>query len=187
MQDLISAKKQKLNSWVVTLSLTAAAVIFYFFVFRPTETKISDLRRDIDEKRTFIESTDLMSVTIEALEADLQNAEHFVQRCAAETPTEEELPRLYRDINALMAKHQVATQRFDPGDNVAMKTLLQSPLSFAVHGDFNQVFGVLSGLDALPALAWVQNLSLKQDANDAGQVVCEASVVIFADNSEISD
>jgi hypothetical protein len=65
-----------------------------------------------------------------------------------------------------------------------METVTRAPLSLSFSGKFHEVLYFLELLETQPQTIWVEDLLLSGGEAASGEMTCELTLVIFADNRE---
>jgi Tfp pilus assembly protein PilO len=179
--------KFKGQSWVVTLSLCAAAVAYVFFMFLPEQRSIGDVRAEVDTKRRFIGGAHKTYETIEVAQVELLETQQFCERFAERLPSEAQRSALYARIYLAAKQAGANTTRFEPQPATDYETLRQMRLSMSVSGSYEHIFDFLRRLETLDEVIWINELRLEAP-NQAGQdITCEVSLAVFAANPKNSD
>ncbi|MEE8452857.1 MAG: type 4a pilus biogenesis protein PilO [Thermoguttaceae bacterium] len=175
------------DGWVVALALIAIAVAYVSLVFLPGKRSIDELRNQIQLKRQYVAEGSGLVTMLRLQRNELERAQAYEAAWQKRTPPVEKRSSVEGKIYALAEAAGVTTTRFDPEPIVRYETISQIPLSIGCKGTFAQIGAFLHSLESLSILNWVTSVDLENlDATEAF-VTCEVSMVVFADNSSISD
>jgi type IV pilus assembly protein PilO len=172
---------------MVTLPLGAIAVAYVVWVFFPSRRAISDLEEQVLVKHEIIEQAAERATALTDAKHHLEKVQTY---CAARQQLmvgEKELPLLFGKIHEAARAAGANTTRFDPQPATGYERLRRTPLTIGCSGSFAQVYEFLRSLETMPAAIWIESVKIEKINEDEKGVHCEASLVIFAGNSDISD
>ncbi len=179
--------KARRGSWMVTVPLAAAAVIYVTLVFLPGRRAIGEARDQIQQKQAYIAQSASLPMALNTAQRQLQKTRAYTAAWKEHAPTAGELSALYGKVHALAKAAGATTTRFDPEPVIPLDTISKIPLTVGCTGTFDQVCEFLRSLETLPMTVWVDAIKIEKLTGSEGFVVCELSLVVFADNPEISD
>jgi len=175
------------STWLVIVPVLAVAVAYVFLVFLPGQEAIGKLREELAGREAFIQQVEAFGATIEATQQELDKTEEYVGRWEAATPSEDELSVVFGRISQLAKDSGTTTTRFEPQPATHYDEIRRIPLAVECHGSFASVCEFLCSLEGLEETVWIESLQMEQAGEDGGNVKCEVSMAIFADNPDDSD
>jgi type IV pilus assembly protein PilO len=180
-------KKSKRNSWMVTLPLIAIAGGYLYFLFLPTKSAIAELREELQAKRTFIEQSSNLRVSIDDSSSELQNVAAFTQAWRDDAPTQATLSALLGDINQRAKLAGVEIRNFHPQQDTLNETFSRVPVSIEFTGTTSTAFAFLKEIEQLAPVIWIDSLNIEATGEHRQTVRGELTLVIFTANSEKTD
>lgn len=184
----VAAKpKQRRSGWVSALALTAIAAAYVYFAFLPNKRSIDELHGEIQRKQEYVTHGSGLATMLQLQRGELQRAQAYEAAWRKKTPSVEGHSSVEGKIHALAEAAGVLTTSFNPEPIIRHEKISQIPLSIGCNGTFAQVAAFLHSLESLQLLIWVTSVNIEKLDGTEGIVTCEVSLVIFADNSSISD
>lgn len=175
------------SSWIVTVSVAAAAVAYAMLSFLPERRAIGEARRQISEKQDYIVRIGGLTGALRTTQQQLGEAEAYNAAWEQHAPAEGELPAVYGRIYELGKAAGATVTRFDPEAALRYEKVSYVPLAVGCVGSFAEICGFLEGLEGLPLSIWVNELRLKGTGEPGESVSCEITLAVFANNSGKSD
>jgi Tfp pilus assembly protein PilO len=160
-------------------------VAYVFAVHLPNRRALNRLRGDLALRQQGLQLASLGS-EIASTQQGIAKANEYLQAVrAADDWTIS--GKLFGDISAIARQAGVRTRRFDPSPIVEHEQLRQLSLAMECEGNFEQVFELLSGLEAIPQPVWISSLQLRSSSTQQADLQCKLNLEIFDDKKEISD
>lgn len=175
------------GSWAVTLTLAAGTLAFLTLFFFPRMRRLGELHDQLRLRQDYIAQTERIRPVIDKVRSDLRETGDYVQRWRSRCPRPDHLPALFGQISQSCQDVEVVTSRFEPRPQVELQTVARQPLSLAFSGPFAAVSTLLAKLEGLPALVWVDEMTLSRRAETGEAVKCELTLEVFVDRSKKSD
>ncbi len=175
------------GSWLVTIPLVAIAVIHIVFVFFPGRNIITQLRTEIETRQIYISNADSISAALAAAQQELLEARSYIEKWQRTALMVHRLPVLYGNINDLSNRAGTATIRFEPQMLVELGLIRQIPIHMACTGTFTQIHEFIRSMESLPMTFWIYSLQFNKSGQAGGNILCEIDLVVFSDNSKISN
>ena len=175
------------NSWIVTLSLAAVAVAYLMLVWSPNRQAIKKISDQVETKRAFVAQATGLSKAMIGVQQELDKTQAVVAQWEKTCPGKRDVPALYGKINAVAKDAHLAITRFDPQPFVVHEKLYEIPITMNCAGTFAQIYEFLRSIERLSATIWVESIRLERMAQNAKDVQCELSLVVFSNNSQSSD
>ncbi len=175
------------SQWIVTVPAVAAAAAYVYFFFIPTQRSIAGIRGELNAADDFIAQVEAFGPAIEATRDQLETTEQYVERWHQAAPDEEGLSAVFGRISRQAKLSGITTTRFEPQPAIPYDTLRRVPVAVTCVGSFEQVCRFLRALEGLKETVWVEAVQMERFAEDGGEVQCELSLAVFADNPDDSD
>lgn len=159
-----------------------------FFVFLPRQRAIADLRRQVKDRKQYIQQSQHLDALIVKMENDLAAACTYVDGRASRAPADGDLDTVFGSIANEAKSSGVVTSRFQPHQEDENEAAIQRMTATLVtEGTFHQLFDFLGRLERLPLTFWIDGLQLQQVGDETDRLTCTMNLVIFADNRGNSD
>lgn len=175
------------NTWLVIVPLLGLVIAYVFLVFLPGQEAIGKLHEDLAAREEFIQQVEAFGAAVEATRQEFDKTEKYVRRWEAAAPSEDELSFLFGRISQLANDSGATTTRFEPQPAVHHDEITQIPLAVECLGSFASVCEFLCSLEGFEETVWIESLQMERAGEDGGNVKCELSLAIFADNPDDSD
>jgi Tfp pilus assembly protein PilO len=101
-------------------------------------------------------------------------------------PEERELGVAFGKVHETANKAQVRITKFDPQAPAVYERLRRVPVVVGCTGSFAQIHEFLRTLEEMPLTIWVESMRMEKDPKTGRDVMCEITLGIFANNSDIS-
>lgn len=171
------------SSWLLTASLTVAAVAYLTFVWMPSRRSIQAMQRQVETRHRFVDKSTGLQASLLAAQRELECAESVAARWERLAPREKGIPALYGKINALAKDAGLTVSKFDPQPWVGYEQIREIPISIRCSGSFARLYDFLRCVEGLPVAIWVKSTKLEKTAVSAKDVQCELELVVFSSNS----
>jgi Tfp pilus assembly protein PilO len=172
------------GTWIVTLTLAAAAGGYGLFVYLPGRKALAELRNEIRRKQDYVAAHSTLPIQLKTAQDELAAAQTVNQQWRQRAAAGSTAP-LYGKLYELAKQSGVTPTRFDPQSPQTLATLRRAPLNLTLTGDFAKVHAFLCRLEELPNPLWLDGVQVKRLGSTAGSVIVEVNLAIFADNREI--
>lgn len=182
----MSRTKQS-RSMVVTVAVSAGALVYAYFVFLPMQQSIAKLNGELKTQQQFALSTEQATTQAADLERQLVSARELVADWRAHAPRENELGAFIGRVAELASESGATVQRLSPLESISLATLQQQPAELVVEGTFENIAAFVARLEQLPETVWITKLHVAPAREDGAIVRCELVFTVFADHSEKSD
>jgi Tfp pilus assembly protein PilO len=169
---------------LITMLLGGSAVAYVFLMFLPLQAKNAVLRDELRAQQQFIDGSFALANSITAIDKDLHAARDFAAAWRESAPPAGQLAPTFGAITRCAADAGVEVLTFDPQPTVAMETVTRAPLELSCSGQFHEVLYFLELIESQPQTIWVEDMLLSHSSTDSGKMVCELTLVVFADNRE---
>ena len=181
--------KAKPKGWLITALISAAMVAYAVFIFLPKQKTTNAMRSQLREYQQFV----LQSDGLAAAEVDLQRSsartrEHNQQWRAA-APSRNRLAPFVQQVTIAASESNVDIVRLTPQAAKEFDSVARIPIVIESRGGFGELIAFIQKLEQLPAAVWVDDLHISAPAQKAGQegeLNCELTLAVFADNRDNS-
>jgi len=175
------------RSLIISGVVASVAIAYTFLLFLPGQKSISDLRRELDEKRDFVTRNQMIATHIQSTQDDIDATQTYVDRWQARVPAPTQVTSLLGEITSAAADSGTSQLDVTPGPTERFKTIQQIPVTLAGSGSFAEVFEFVRKIEEMPQTVWIRHLSMESAGENSEALQCEIALAIFAGNTEISD
>jgi len=175
------------SRWLVTGGIAATSLAYTFLVFMPAQQGIAELRSELVEKQNYVTSANNLPKQMESLQEDIERTQAYIDTWQERVPAESQLAAVYQRVVESVAQSGMTTLQFDPQEPVHHRTVMTVPLAVSVDGRFPQLIAMLSQVEQLEHLVWVESVQIGPSAKNEKHVQCDIHFVVFADRDENSD
>jgi type IV pilus assembly protein PilO len=149
---------------VLTLALLG---LFYKFSWQASNQRITQLRADESKLRRELDDVRAAVSGLQELERQFQNLEKKWAQAQKLLPTDQEIPKLLKQITNAGIEAQVKFVIFKPGPAANATALSQSiPVNIVVNGTYQQIAMFLNNMGHLPRIVISSNLKLAPTTED---------------------
>ena len=174
------------GSWMLTLPVAGLAVAYVYFFFLPGQESLRVLADEVAAKKLYIADSATSLAAIETVGRELAEVRCAVAAWQEQAARGGDFNELFGQTIALAKLAGLATTRFDPQPaepTEPTEKVERVGVVLGVSGTFAQVGQFLHDVESLPQTIWVDSIHLEQSREVGKGVMCEASLVIFGDNS----
>jgi Tfp pilus assembly protein PilO len=172
--------------WLLPLTLVVGTAAWLPLLFWPGKKAIADLRHDLKTRQDYVMSASRSGPLLESTARELERTRAYNAHWRGRLADSAQLASLFSEIAQLVRQSGAATTRFAPQSPIQYDHVRRIPLAVACEGTFEQLQALLLAVEQLGQRLWVSQVKL--EAGEAGQLVkCELTLVIFADQSAVSD
>lgn len=175
------------GSWLVTLALGAAALVYLYCVFLPTSRKIRQMRDQIRTQDEFIGHATFLPAALADAQKQLEAANRYTAKWHEHLASPGHLGELLARLTKQADLAGASTTRFEPQKPRDRDYLSTVPIKFDARGSFSQVAALLGRLEQLPELIWVEELKIAPASEATKNVQIDLNLTVFAGNSEKSE
>jgi Tfp pilus assembly protein PilO len=180
----------KPGSWILLLSMVGVSVVYLLAVFLPTQKAIGRLNDEARQKEAYCAQAGNLDAILKATRLELGKTHQYNKVWSDATPSQGQVVALLGRINAMSRAAGAETTRFDPEPIVRHDRVCRIPLAMGLTGPLPRIFDFVAELEGLPQSIWIENVILEKIEGvdkTSKSVSCEIKLVIFDDNSNISD
>lgn len=175
------------SSWLVTLPLMLAAVLYLALAWLPGRRAIQKTVEEVRQKQQYVAQAATSAMTLTAAQQKLAKIQAVVQRWQAASPGMKKLPEFFGKINALAKQSGATITRFDPQLTVSFERISEKPVAISCTGNFHQIYDFIRGIEQLSATVWLNSVKIEKLQSSDKNVQCNITLGVFSENSEISD
>ena len=175
------------GSWVVTLPMACAAIVYLAFLFLPRMKAIGAVMEQLHTKQNYIAQAVKMRPMLHRIEVELAEATAYNAQWQARCPRSSELSALFGRISQLAKQQGTTVTRFEPLPAVEYQTLHRVPVTLGVKGSFAAIDSLIASVEGLPISIWIEDVKLTAPREPGQSAMCEMSLAVFVDNREKSD
>jgi Tfp pilus assembly protein PilO len=175
------------KTWILLGALAALAFGYFALVFLPARKALAQMREDIRLKQEHVTGAASLPAIVATVGQELAESRQYVGAVQESSPRTARLSALFGKLYELARRAGVTPVRFEPQPAQPFETLDRVSISFGLTGSYPQLHEFLRSLEELPMPLWVDAIEIKQAGEAAGSATAELTLVVFADNREISD
>jgi Tfp pilus assembly protein PilO len=185
---MAKAKHQpRYGSWLVTISLAAAGILYLMFSFLPTARIVRELRDEIRLRQDFITQSDYLTASLAQAQRNLEAAKRYSTDWQQQLPSPATFPALLGRLTKQADLAGASTTHFEPQAPVEFDLLRQVPVVFEASGSYAEISRLLNGLEQMPERIWIDDMRLEAPRETGQKMQCNLKLTVFAVNSEKSD
>jgi type IV pilus assembly protein PilO len=139
------------------------------------ETRLRD-----DYKRKMAQA-----INLDALEAQQQQVNRYVERLEKQLPSKAEMAALLSDINQAGLGRGLQFQLFKPGQVVVRDYYAELPIDIKVTGSYHDIGEFAADMAKMPRIVTLNNLNLNTGANGVLQLDAIAKTFRYLDQDEL--
>lgn len=164
----------------VTLGVTSgvALLLFYLAVYRPTTSRLADIRREIASAELQIGKNQDAARDLDNIKRDVQQLREQIAR-SRKLPSEQDFSGFLREITGLAQGASLEKFRCEPANTRKLELCTEMPVTLKFSGPFMEVSSFLRQAEEMPRMMRTRTLSLKSKDGKSGMVDAELSVSIF--------
>lgn len=172
----------------VGVGLAAILAAFFGLVIRPGREAAVEYHRQIAAADHAIREVPARLAEVQWLQTQVARRRDYLQRTTVQFPAEPALESVVQQVAQLARECGLAVTRQEPLPSVRYVTLCKRPLRLSVSGFFESFARFLQGLEKLPRLIAIENVSLSsQDGGISGAVQGMLSISVYDQFAEDSD
>jgi type IV pilus assembly protein PilO len=178
--------KNHLSLLVIAIA-GAVALAFVFVFFLPQQSRIRELRQELDQQQMYISQSAQLPAVIAQMESDIARCQEFNKQWRSVTPQPGQLSELYRQITGEAQAAGVSLVNLRPRVPVTYALIHDVPLDLRLDGPFHPLADFLRRLEELPGSLRIREVKLQPTAENGQRLQCELTLSIFTESSDISD
>ncbi len=145
-----------------------AAVVWYFYMYQPTQDQIQTIETDIAQLDTQIQRGEQARENLPALRLAVAQLEQDRRDFLAQLPKESDIAGLIDQLKASASDSDVVVNSFAQGTaNESVDGVRPIGFTMSTQGTFARTMGFLSHLETLQRFAKIQQVGLNVQGNDS--------------------
>jgi type IV pilus assembly protein PilO len=167
--------------------VAAAAIGAGYFLY--WSGQYEDLDRGAQEEaklRTDYRSKIAQAVNLEALQAQKQQVDQYVERLEKQLPSKAEMAALLSDITQAGVGRGLQSELFKPGQEVVKDYYAELPIDLKVSGTYHDIGAFAADVAHLPRIVTLNNLSLTTRPDGKLALDAVAKTFRYLDPEELS-
>jgi type IV pilus assembly protein PilO len=125
------------------------------------------------------------AINLEALQAQQQQVNHYVERLEKQLPSKAEMAALLSDINQAGLGRGLQFELFKPGQVVVKDYYAELPIDIKVTGSYHDIGEFAADMAKMPRIVTLNNLSLNTGANGVLSLDAIAKTFRYLDQDEL--
>ncbi len=168
----------------------------WWFVLRPRNTQLSELREQIQAKRVKLKALGQASTTITELQREIDDYNAAIDFFRSKLPQEKEMDKVMREVWTLAKESELATKSIRTLKRSAALSITdpdgpyaEQPISLELEGDFNQgLYNFLLSLEKKARITRIHQIHVKKLPKAAeGEVSARMEMSIFFERNGQED
>jgi type IV pilus assembly protein PilO len=125
------------------------------------------------------------AINLEALQAQQQQVNHYVERLEKQLPSKAEMAALLSDINQAGLGRGLQFELFKPGQVLVKDYYAELPIDIKVTGSYHDIGEFAADMAKMPRIVTLNNLALTTGANGALSLDAVAKTFRYLDQDEL--
>jgi Tfp pilus assembly protein PilO len=178
---------KSLARWLLLGGMTAVAAAWLALFFFPMRREMNELASQWRRQTEFIDESEPLVGQIEKLQRKVEATKRFCANWRSAAPTDKSMSSFYAKIHDAARSSGVVVTRFEPQSPLPLETIERRPLRTTLAGRYDQLAGLIASVEAMPPTVWFDECRIWPTQEDGKKVQLEATLLIFADNHDVSD
>lgn len=174
-------------TWVVTLAIALVALASILFIFLPFQKTISNLSRQLRDKRLHIVQADQLILPLTNERKRLAEILKETDRWEQLAPDPQQLAIFYARISEQARQTDLQLVKFEPQPARSLQSLRQYAVALSIQGDFEQLFDFLARIEKMPQAIFPSHVRISQPEGGGASLQCEMTLTFFGDLSGSAD
>lgn len=153
-----SSRREKILLTLLTLGLPL--FLFYQFYYNPSQEKIKILGEDIKSLELEIAKLESFVKKEKELTTQLKERKIFLEEVKLILPTEQEIPKLLKDVSLTAKKNGLEILSFTPKGEEKRDYYNVIPFDIHLKGNFYDILKFLNEVERLPRLVKLNSIEL---------------------------
>ena len=166
-----------LRELIFIILLLAMPVAAYFFVFRPRNTQITEVKEEIAMKQEKLDQLNAATKNIDNLGSEIDRLAETIALFEEKLPAQREVEVILKQVWELAAKHNLVPKSVRTDKPVMAANYAEQPIRMNIKGDFDGFYSFLLDLEKLNRITQMKKMKLEKISN-AGEGQMEARVVL---------
>lgn len=165
--------------------MAAVLGLGYFFYWSGQFEEQDTLAQQETRLRDDYKSKMAQAINLDALEAQQQQVNRYVERLEKQLPSKAEMAALLSDINQAGLGRGLQFQLFKPGQVVVKDYYAELPIDIKVTGSYHDIGEFAADMAKMPRIVTLNNLSLSAGANGVLSLDAIAKTFRYLDQDEL--
>ncbi|HEX8787892.1 MAG TPA: type 4a pilus biogenesis protein PilO [Telluria sp.] len=165
--------------------MAAVLGLGYFFYWSGQFEEQDTLAQQETRLRDDYKSKMAQAINLDALEAQQQQVNRYVERLEKQLPSKAEMAALLSDINQAGLGRGLQFQLFKPGQVVVKDYYAELPIDIKVTGNYHDIGEFAADMAKMPRIVTLNNLSLSAGANGVLSLDAIAKTFRYLDQDEL--
>lgn len=156
--DINDPKNKKI---VIAVFLGIALIVgFYYLLLSPQGEVITGLETEVNQKKAEYSRLVALEKRVADLKAEIENNNARIEIAKKLLPTQQELPKLLREVTYASQSADLSLESFKPGKLEPKGDYLEFRIDLSLKGNFHSLGYFLSNLSLLPRIINVGDISI---------------------------
>ncbi|MCS7150522.1 MAG: type 4a pilus biogenesis protein PilO [Caldimicrobium sp.] len=156
--EITSSRREKILLFIVTVIIPA--FLFYRFYYAPSQEKIKGLQEEIKKLELEIAKMEIFAKKEKELEEQLKQRKFFLEEIKQILPTEQEVPKLLKDVSMLAKKNGLEILNFTPRGEEKRDYYNIIPFDVQIKGTFVDTLKFFNEVERLARLVKLNSLEI---------------------------
>jgi len=165
--------------------MAAVLVLGYFFYWSGQFEEQETLAAQEATLRTEYRSKMAQAINLDALEAQQQQVNRYVERLEKQLPSKAEMAALLSDINQAGLGRGLQFELFKPGQVIVKDYYAELPIDIKVTGSYHDIGEFAADMAKMPRIVTLNNLSLTTGKDGALALDAVAKTFRYLDQEEL--
>lgn len=165
--------------------MAVVLVLGYFLYWSSQFDEQDSLAQQETRLRADYRSKMAQAINLDALEAQQQQVNLYVERLERQLPSKAEMDALLSDINQAGSGRGLQFQLFKPGQEVLKDYYAERPIDIKVTGSYHDIGEFAADMAKMPRIVTLNNLNLVAGANGVLSLDAVAKTFRYLDQGEL--
>ena len=165
--------------------MAAVLVLGYFFYWSGQFEEQETLAAQEATLRTEYRSKMAQAINLDALEAQQQQVNRYVERLEKQLPSKAEMAALLSDINQAGLGRGLQFELFKPGQVIVKDYYAELPIDIKVTGSYHDIGEFAADMAKMPRIVTLNNLSLNTGKDGVLSLDAVAKTFRYLDQEEL--
>lgn len=171
-------------NWIICGGLLAVTAGWCYFSFLPQRRAIAAVISEARQKEEHVLLSAGLPASLAEAEEELAATRAFNQQWRQRGIDSRRLTALYGRVHEAVQSSGATTTRLEPQSPESLDAIRRVRFTVGCSGTYRAVLESLARLEELDVPLRVESLQMSEAAEDGGNVVCEAKLVVFSGNVE---
>lgn len=165
--------------------MAAALGLGYFFYWSGQFEEQQALAKQEQTLRDAYKAKMAQAINLDALEAQQQQVNRYVERLEKQLPSKAEMAALLSDINQAGTGRSLTFELFRPGQAVVKDYYAEQPIDIKVTGSYHDIGEFAADMAKMPRIVTLNNLSLTTGKDGVLSLDAVAKTFRYLDQDEL--